>query len=37
METDEETHTKHQAELGESCGRIGDKIEQVRGFKDTTR
>jgi hypothetical protein len=26
---------KHQAELGESCGRVGDKIEQARVVKDT--
>lgn len=28
---------KHQVELGKSCGRVGDRTEQVRGVKDTTR
>jgi hypothetical protein len=28
---------KHQAELGESSGRIGDRTEQARGIKDITR
>jgi hypothetical protein len=27
---------KHQAELGESCGRVGDGIEKAAGVKDTT-
>lgn len=28
---------KHQLELGESCGRLGDRSEQARVIKDTTR
>lgn len=28
---------KHQAELEKSCGTVGDRSEQARGVKDTTR
>ena len=28
---------KHQAEIRESCERVGDRTEQARGVKDTTR
>jgi hypothetical protein len=28
---------KHWVEPGESCGRVGDRIEPARGVKDTTR
>ena len=28
---------KYQAELGVSCGKVGDKIERAGGVKDTTR
>ena len=37
METDTETHSQHQAEPGESCGRVQDRSEQVGGVKDITR
>jgi hypothetical protein len=29
--------TKHQSELRESCGRVGDKTERAKGVKDTRR
>jgi hypothetical protein len=28
---------KYQVELKESCGRVGDRIEQIGGVKDSTR
>jgi hypothetical protein len=31
------TMVKHQAELWESCGRVGDMIEEAWGVRDTTR
>ena len=37
MEADLETQSKHQAEFSESCGRVGDRSEQVAGVKDTRR
>ena len=36
MKADAESHT-HQVEVGESCGRVGDRSEQVRGVKNTIR
>jgi len=37
METEERLTSKHEMELGESCGRVKRRSEGARGIKDTTR
>lgn len=37
MEIDAENPIKHQVVLREYCGKVENRIEQVRGVKDTAR
>lgn len=37
MKTDAQTHSHHQVVLSESRGRVGDRIEQAGGVRDTRR